>query len=289
LGEIEQLRQENERLRNVIDSVKSVVGNEIVSRAAPPVSPASGSASTNIEKQRNDQNYRVEESEQMDQGAFDPIPFSDNVVPNHPGDLDGLQAMDSLVHDASLGINFNLDAVDENLVSSNSLSVPDSPSTAAFAPFMQEVFGPSWRCPSPFVLHIGNPARPGTPSTPNALCPIWKKSNQLFGKVFSFRPGSAMLNSEDIEAGLLYIGIKEGWSTFSEWMQSPALRILKEVDEFLFCHLGRLERLAAAYKSFKLLKYYLNATKEELEKVPEWLRPRSVPLPSCKYCAVADC
>lgn len=52
-------------------------------------------------------------------------------------------------------------------------------------------------------------------------------------------------------------------------MQSPALRILKEVDEFLFCLLGKLERLAAAYKSFKLFKYYLNATKKELEKVPE--------------------
>jgi len=42
-------------------------------------------------------------------------------------------------------------------------------------------------------------------------------------------------------------------------MQSPALRILKEVDEFLFCHLGKLERLAAAYKSFKLLKFSMIA------------------------------
>ncbi|OCL08568.1 hypothetical protein AOQ84DRAFT_406547 [Glonium stellatum] len=251
LGEIEQLRQENERLRDVIDSVKSVVGNEIVSRAVSSGSPASGSVLANVKPRSNGRNNQLEEPEQMDQGTFDPIPFSSNAVASHSGDLDGLQAMDSLVHDASLGINFNLDAVGES-----------------------EVFGPSWRCPSPFVLHIGNPTRPGTPSTSNALCPIWKKSNQLFGRVFSFRPGSATLNSEDLEAGLLFRGVKEGWSTFSEWMQSPALRILKEVDEFLFCHLGRLERLAATYKSFKLLKYYLNATKEELEKVPEWLRPR---------------
>jgi len=33
--------------------------------------------------------------------------------------------MDSLVHDASLGINFNLDAVDKNMIPSGSLSVPD--------------------------------------------------------------------------------------------------------------------------------------------------------------------
>ena len=37
-------------------------------------------------------------------------------------------------------------------------------------------------------------------------------------------------------------------------MQSPALRILREFDEFLSCHLGKLERLTAAYKSFELLK-----------------------------------
>jgi len=38
----------NESLRDVIDSVKSVVGNEIVSRAAPPISPASGSGKVPI-------------------------------------------------------------------------------------------------------------------------------------------------------------------------------------------------------------------------------------------------
>lgn len=37
-------------------------------------------------------------------------------------------------------------------------------------------------------------------------------------------------------------------------MQSPALTILKQVDELLFCHLPNMERLAVAYKSFKLLK-----------------------------------
>ena len=52
----------------------------------------------------------------MDPATFNP---SGNVVPNHPGDLDGLQAMDSLVHHASFGINFNLDAVDENMIPSS--------------------------------------------------------------------------------------------------------------------------------------------------------------------------
>ena len=170
----------------------------------------------NVEPQPSDSNHQAKESERMDPATFDPIPFSSNVVPNHPGDLDGLQAMDSLVHDASFSINFNLDAVDENVIPLGSLSVPDSPSTTAFPPFMQEIFGPPWRCPSPFILNIGNPTRPGNPLTPNALCPIWKKSSQLFGKVFSFRPGSTILNSKDVEVGLLYRGIRQGWSTSSQ-------------------------------------------------------------------------
>lgn len=99
--------------------------------------------SANVEPQPNDSNHQAEESERMDPATFDPIPFSSSVVPNHPCGLDGLQTMNSLVHDASLSINFNLDAVDENMIPSGSLSVPDSPSTAAFAPFMPEVFSPS--------------------------------------------------------------------------------------------------------------------------------------------------
>lgn len=52
--------------------------------------------------------------------------------------------------------------------------------------------------------------------------------------------------SAEMEAGLLYVGIKQGWDTFNEWMQSPALRILKEVDELLFARRPRMDRLATA-------------------------------------------
>jgi hypothetical protein len=120
-------------------------------------------------------------------------------------------------------------------------------------------FGPNWRSPSPVVLHIGNPEPPST-SASNALCPVWKKSNELFGKVFSYsaEAGPTSLSNsrlQDAEAGLLYLGIKRGWDKMSkEWMQSPTLQILKQVDDLLFCHLPNIERLAVSYKSFKLLK-----------------------------------
>jgi hypothetical protein len=62
------------------------------------------------------------------------------------------------------------------------------------------------------------------------------------------------MSLEAAEAGLLFLGIQQGWSSSDVWMQSPVLRILREVDGLLFCHLRRIERLAVAYKSFKLLK-----------------------------------
>ena len=95
------------------------------------------------------------------------------------------------------------------------------------------------------------------------MCPIWKKSNELFETVYNgYTPGPKSLTlyreklSAPAEAGLLYLGIREGWDNISEaWKQSPVLRILQQVDDFLFSsQLPKLERLATAYKSFKLLK-----------------------------------
>ena len=89
---------------------------------------------------------------------------------------------------------------------------------------------------------------------------MWKKSNELFNKVFSYRPpaGLADPRSADAEAGLLYLSIKQGWNlTSKDWNKSPVLQILKQVDDLLFCHLPNMDRLAVAYKSFKLLKVWL--------------------------------
>lgn len=129
---------------------------------------------------------------------------------------------------------------------------------------MQEnkMFGPNWRHPSnPVVLYIGNPEPPLTPaSTKNTACPISRKTNELLGRVFSYRSttgtGSlAFLRGDHAEAELLYLGIKRGWTNISnDWMQSPTLTILKQVDELLFGQLPKVQRLATAYKNFKLLK-----------------------------------
>ncbi|KAL5374220.1 hypothetical protein DPSP01_012130 [Paraphaeosphaeria sporulosa] len=229
---------------------------------------------------------------QYPSASFDfnpPMPASSRAV-----DLDGMTMMSialptSSANDSALDLSLTLDDVTNEPTHEDALiPTPDSPATAAFAPFMQEMelFGRAWHCPSPMILHMNDrnddrpPSSPHVPSS--AVCPIWRKSNELFGKIFSSRapsstgPSSLPLGDEfdwGMEAGLLFKGIRDGWKTFDHWKQSPVLQILKAVDQFLFVKSGKMERLAAGYKSFKLLKYYINPTKGELDKVPTWLRP----------------
>ncbi|CAN9288064.1 unnamed protein product [Alternaria alternata] len=308
LSEIDSLRVENERLRDVIDSVKSVVGLDfgVSGKTAATVvprpraddggdegtSPAATSAGHQSPKP-----CAISSSSATKPCPSTPIDQATTFVPSavkRPLDLDGMTVMTDLHPPVMLAnqsqqveMELDLQPVRESSEEGEAEDLPwgNAPATATWAPMMEEIFGPNWRCPSPTILHIGNPDNPT--SNFSSICPVWKKSNELFGKVFTYHhrsPGAtssssssnnSLVRSDTAEAGLLYLGIKQGWDNLPslEWMKSPALTILKQVDELLFKHLPNVERLAVAYKSFKLLKYYLNATKEELDKVPHWLRP----------------
>ncbi|KAJ4286139.1 hypothetical protein N0V90_013488 [Kalmusia sp. IMI 367209] len=206
LSEIEGLRAENERLKDVIDGVRSVVGGEIFGRTALASTNSAVHVGGTAEEslggtvmQTSSGLFKKTTPPRQSLNAFEfssPVPTTSRTV-----DLDGMNVMpiDHLTTDTetTLDLNLALDNVEDT--SPNSLlSRPDSPATAAFG-----AQGPDY----------------------------------------------------GVEAGMLYRGIKDGWDTFNEWMQSPVLQILKAVDRFLFVNAGRMERLAAAYKSFKLLKF----------------------------------
>lgn len=162
-------------------------------------------------------------------------------------------------NDSAADLNLSLDNLNSTGVQVNPIIPPDSPETAAFAAYMPEFFGPNWRCPSPLVLHVDNPPPSSTGVAPRA-CPIWRRTNEIYNRISSCRPQAGVFNlysdisADWVEAGLLFQGVKDGWESFSNWQQSPVLRILKNVDEFLFAGRGRMTRLAAVYKSFRLLK-----------------------------------
>ncbi|KAH6619960.1 hypothetical protein C7974DRAFT_316333 [Boeremia exigua] len=264
LSEIDGLRAENERLRDIIDSVKSALGSDGAPRAmaATEAPGASGGAYRPVGRSPKPRAASsISESKPSLPTPTD-LPTSYDFrecTGTRTVDLDGMPIMGGMPAAPTLDMDLDNEVIEE------------VPSTELF-------FGDGWRCPSPTILHIGAPgAAEREPAF--AVCPIWKKSNELFECVYSTRGPSAVVLqraklSASAEAGLLYQGIKDGWSSLpSSWTQSPALRILQQVDEFLFSHLPKMERLATAYKSFKLLQHYLNPVAAPLAAVPPWLRP----------------
>ncbi|KAF2626000.1 hypothetical protein BU25DRAFT_396170 [Macroventuria anomochaeta] len=303
LSEIDNLRVENERLRDIIDSVKNVLGNDIAPRTntatEPPTTNGGGAIASPAPSSNGHRSPKPRTVSFVSDSKPPPLTptdlptsyeFSKRRGSTRLVDLDGMNIIADVHTSHTLNLDLELEPVEEiptetiAQVRRSQVDVQDwenNPATASWGPLMQEFFGDSWRCPSPTILHIGAPDSSNSPTT-ITVCPIWKKSNELFEKIYSncSSTGTQSLTlyrkklSAPTEAGLLYLGIKEGWANISdEWMQSPALVILKQVDEFLFCHLPQMERLATAYKSFKLLKYYLNSSAEQLSKVPKWLRP----------------
>ncbi|KAK3216995.1 hypothetical protein GRF29_1g1635452 [Pseudopithomyces chartarum] len=202
LTEIEGLRAENERLRDVIDAVRSVIGGEVFGRMAPtssnpadppdrrledsaiamPTIESAGQSSPRLRRhststsQANTDTKPSLSSSSPDNTPTDPhltsnpfefalsIPSASRTV-----DIDGMTVLPGLMpppstNDGALDLGLSLGHVTSTGAQMGPLVTPDSPNTAAFAPFISEIFGPNWRCPSPLVLHIDNPPLP-PPST----------------------------------------------------------------------------------------------------------------------------
>lgn len=198
--------------------------------------------------------------------SSNPFEFALSIPPAYRAvDLDGMTVLPVLMppppgNDGASDLSLSLDHINTTAAQTDPIVPPDSPNTAAFAPFISEIFGPNWRCPSPLVLHIDNPPLASTVSN-SQTCPIWRKSNELFSRISSCRSQAGVSSFSSnfdvdwgVEAGLLFQGIKDGWESFSNWKQSPVLQILKAVDQLLFARKGKMTRMAACYKSFKLLK-----------------------------------
>ncbi|KAI8937663.1 hypothetical protein NX059_005365 [Plenodomus lindquistii] len=292
LTEIEELRTENDRLRDVIESVRSVVGGDFLSRNKTPTNPENRGGGDNSPPassidQRSPKRRAISLQDDETKSAHTPLDKPDPFEPvEHTAsllDIDGMTVMTDGAASTAMQELAQIDPSFHPVVDSPEEEVVDevqrwniTPATSHWSTLMEEFFGPDWRVPSPVVLHIGNPGPPVF-ITPVEKCPTYNRANELYGEVFKFGRGSGsplVLQTNTNEAGLLYLGIKHGWDILSdEWMQSPALVVQKQIDMLLFRHLPKMKRLALAYKSLKLSRYILKATKEELEKVPKWLRP----------------
>ncbi|EOA85678.1 uncharacterized protein SETTUDRAFT_177747 [Exserohilum turcica Et28A] len=299
LAEIDVLRAENERLRNVVESVKAIVGFDMALRNTAPAnaanadgqhdSPPATSAGRPSSKLPTPSSIADETpctctSLNANANVNPPTCLDHHQVlmPDHL-DLDGMNMMIDVGTLIAAGPNVQqslpfqplLHTSEEDQIEEVQWSA--SSQTPSWITRMEEAYGLNLSCPSPTTLHVGVPNNVIIPTSGDG-CHLWLRLNELFSKVFSHCPqrntSSTLARIDQFEVGLLYMGIKNGWDSLSlSLSQSPALTIIKEVDQAAFSHLPKTCRLATLYKSFKLLKYYLNATKEQLGKVPAWLRP----------------
>ncbi|EAT91791.1 hypothetical protein SNOG_00296 [Parastagonospora nodorum SN15] len=297
LSEIDVLRAENERLREVIDNVKSVIGCDLLPRntatnggtgdGGMEHSPAASSVGLTapVSFTKSVISPPAESHDQFD--YQEPVPPTAKSL-----DLDGMTIMTGLedntpaAPDPSTGMDLDLPPVAESPEhEAEDLSWSNDPATATWAPLMAEVQSPPQNSllaltkgTSSFSVQIGAVPRRSsyTSAILNQSPPLHPAPSAPAGRraTSSSEKSCPTVPQQQVPAPLVPKQVSYTWAYRRVQMQSPVLQILKQVDDLLFCHLPNVERLAAAYKSFKLLKYYLNATKDELDKVPEWLRPR---------------
>ncbi|KAF2205082.1 hypothetical protein GQ43DRAFT_66519 [Delitschia confertaspora ATCC 74209] len=208
LGEIEGLRQENDRLREIIENVKSIVGLGIGVKAqatttvqrhpTAPVSDGPSDAGTAAPRtslkphalpSTSTINSKIQENssphlhtpqpaipeefpshhstsplhnhhQHHQPSHYTPISYTCHLASTSTIDLNGMTVLSGPISpDSSLEMDLDLSGPSDHAVSEHDshspLEAPDSPATAAFAPYIAEMFGPTWRCPSPMALNYG--------------------------------------------------------------------------------------------------------------------------------------
>lgn len=112
---------------------------------------------------------------------FVPISFNAMHGKTSAIDLNGMSMVSDVSSEPSLSVNLDFDS---GTPEADMLDAPASPASAAFAPYIAEMFGDSWRG-TPLVLHIEDPSRADSDF-------MLKKESHVVGKVFGhYRSDSA--------------------------------------------------------------------------------------------------
>lgn len=113
----------------------------------------------------------------------------------------------------------------------------------------------SWNWLSPRMNPTPKPTL--DPSPIKYKC-TWKRSNVIYGKLFSIN-STGGLTARESRVNILFKAVRKGWESVSAQERSdPVLEILKEVDEEIFEFLDPVTRIAALQKSHMLLTVRYN-------------------------------
>ncbi|KAG9244071.1 hypothetical protein BJ878DRAFT_87194 [Calycina marina] len=289
MEEMNRLHAEIDRLRKIIDSIKSVLGANIFE---PTIRPAP--ARQTSQSPGNDPKHGINVS-RLDNIHHEIIfnevnsPAKDDLI----SEMTVQNAWGNKTLETDLG-ELRMLATEQVPVNDyqaeNSRSESDSPKDDSIE-WSTELVGGSgnlinrweetnenqivehtilWNRPS-LLKFVRDPEVPAF--TP---CGIWVKANSIYANIFKYSR-DRMLSANKAEVGSLVKAVKEGWGSLTlkeRW--NPVLQILKEVDQNLFWDLDPVTKIANLYKSMLLLKYYFNADAKNLENIPSWQRPVNI-------------
>lgn len=101
----------------------------------------------------------------------------------------------------------------------------------------------------------------------------WRTANNIF-ETISRVDALEILFTDAFDAGPLIKGIHLGWDSLGQrYKQNPTVRILRQMDECFWASMPKTNRAAIAYKSWMLIRYFLEPSVQNLLAMPEWERP----------------
>ncbi|EDU50119.1 conserved hypothetical protein [Pyrenophora tritici-repentis Pt-1C-BFP] len=167
LSEIDQLRAENVRLKEIIDSVRNLVGGPVASRNTTSVNASNGhgengsSAANSITGQPSPRPFLPNDQRKSSTCIVDQKTSAETFTAPRCLDLDSMPVqavMDpATANDLNLDMDINLELATVNDEEDVEEMPRNTQLAAPYAPLMEELFGPDWRLPSPTTLYIGNP------------------------------------------------------------------------------------------------------------------------------------
>lgn len=269
LEEMGRLHAEIDRLRKIIDSIKSVLGTDVfestTSRQALP-----STYNDHPDSPDHDMKMCEANSSSDDCNHVQAVDDWGSTITVNQGEMNEYTQTNMEVGEGPPETPMDTNSVREAVDWTNSLDETAVALTSRWDGMRSPNFKqpPIWSLPSPVKTRLPTPPPPDF-----VQCKFWKKANSIYGRIFDYDK-ERILAANNVDSGALFKVVKEGWGSLTpRERENPVLQILEEVDQNLFWDLDPVTKIANLYKSHLILKYYFNAEKRNLELIPAWQRP----------------
>lgn len=268
LEENTRLHTEIDRLRKIIDNIRSVLGVDVLGVEDPQTPQRFVSYSTAKHHLTPDRSIpEIKLDSPNDQSMLCEVnsPPAQFPILQHqmPDNWEG-GSLDEIATEVGQGVSENsMETPSNNTRKTYNLEAGTDESTLALTSRWDEMESPVFEHAP---LRLECPLKTGMLEPPVLEflpCRIWQKANAIYANIFNYSK-ERRLEANKVEAGSLIKVIKGGWGSLSlKERGNPVLQILKEVDQNLFWDLDPVTKIANLYKSMLLLKVCFPSAWEE--------------------------